>query len=221
MASDKKIESQVAGHGKASGMTLRLLVARTRLTGYERALIDKLFFQDRTTTSTADVKAHYVKSGFKPVDAIKPCFEKQLKETLPFAAAPRRYRVETFALMLGAFGLLLPGCVSGDLPTPLFFVLLLGGLLLAGLASIPGRVFRRHMEWGYRVGPVVPDCAVRRCRGRHRRHVVHTPTSGQRWHSQRLTVAGIAALGSCGDDRGHQRAAVAAAARGHHVFASS
>ena len=166
MASDKKLESQVAGKGQEPGMTLRLLVARTRLTGYERALVDKLFFQDRTTTSTADVKAHYKKSGFNPVDVIKSGLEKQLKETLPFADAPRRYRVETIVLMVAAFGLLVNGCISRDLIGPAVIGLLLGGLIVAGLTSIPGRVFRRHMEWGYRaallclLGPIAVSASV-------------------------------------------------------------
>lgn len=194
MASDKKLESQVAGKDRSSGMTLRLLVARTRLTGYERALVDKLFFQDRTTTSTEDVKAHYRKSGFDPVAVIKPGLRRQLEETLPFANAPRRYRIETFALMLGAFGLLLPGCVSGDLPAPIFFVLLLGGLLVSGLASIPGRVFRRHMEWGYAAALLclIPPCAVAAGVIAFLWYVAGAGTV----ELSALTIAGIAALGS-------------------------
>jgi uncharacterized membrane protein YgcG len=162
MASDKKLESQVSGTGGQSGMTLRLLVARTRLTGYERALVDKLFYGDRTTTSTADVKAHYKTTGFNPVDVIKSGLEKQLKETLPFADAPRRYRVETFALILGAFSVLVPGCVSGDLNGAMVVLLVVCGLVAAGLASIPGVVFRRHMEWGYvaAVLCLLAPCAV-------------------------------------------------------------
>jgi hypothetical protein len=193
MASEGKLESQVQAKTKQSGMTLRLLVARTRLTGYERALVDKLFFQDRTVTSTADVKAHYQKSGFNPVEVIKPGLQKQLKDTLPFADASRRYRVETIALMLVAFGFLLPGCVSGDLPPPIFFVLLIGGVLVAGLASIPGRVFRRHMEWRYTAALL---CLIAPC-------TVAAAVTAFLWYVagtgkvelSTMTIAGLAALG--------------------------
>lgn len=194
MASDKKLESQVAGKGREAGMTLRLLVARTRLTGYEHALVEKLFFQDRTTTSTADVKAHYKKSGFNPVDVIKPGLQKAIKDTLPFADAPRRYRVETIALMLGAVACLVPGCVSGDVPPPISFVLFIGAALVAGLASIPGRVFRRHMEWGYTAALL---CLLAPC-------AVAAAVIAFLWsvagsgalELSTMTVAGVAALGS-------------------------
>jgi uncharacterized membrane protein YgcG len=162
MTHDRKLASHPSGAGTHAGMTLRLEVARSALTGYERALVDKLFFGNRTTTSTEDVKAHYRTSGFNPVDVIKPGLAQALKEALPFTDAPRRYRIETAALMLGALAFLVPGCFSGDMPPPIFFVVFIGGVLVAGLASLPGRAFRRHMEWGYRAALLclIAPCAV-------------------------------------------------------------
>jgi uncharacterized membrane protein YgcG len=158
LTSEGKLESRASG----TSMTLRLLVPRGKLDGYERALIDKLFYGGRTTTSTDEVKSHYTSSGFNPVDVIKPGLAKHLKEALPFAAAPRSYGYETLVVILIALGMLTPGCLSGTLPVPFFFVLPIGALLVAGLASIPGLIFRRHMEWGPRAALVclIVPCAV-------------------------------------------------------------
>ena len=65
MVSDGKLRSSV-GKGKASAsMTLRLKVDRSTLQGHERTLVDKLFFDDRTETSTRDVRAHYRARGIQ------------------------------------------------------------------------------------------------------------------------------------------------------------
>jgi hypothetical protein len=158
LTSEGTLESRASG----TSMTLRLLIPRGKLDGYERALIDKLFYGDRTTTSTDEVKSHYKSSGFNPVDVIKAGLAKRLKEALPFAAAPRSYGYETLAVILLALGMLTPGCLNGTLPVPVFFVLPIGALLVAGLASIPGLIFRRHMEWGPRAALVclIVPCAI-------------------------------------------------------------
>jgi uncharacterized membrane protein YgcG len=190
MTGDHMLESRASG----KDMTLRLLVARGKLEGYERALIDKLFYGNRTTTSTSDVKAHYAKSGFNPVDVIRPGLRKRLEETLPFAPAPRRYGVETFALAIAAFGLLIPGCLSGALPVPIFFIFLVGGLIVAKLISIPGMIFRRHMDWGPRAAilclaaPVAVAAAVAA--------FLWFPVGTGVIELPMMAVAGIAALGA-------------------------
>jgi uncharacterized membrane protein YgcG len=58
--------------------------------------------------------------------------------------------------------MLTPGCLNGTLPVPVFFVLPIGALFVAGLASIPGLIFRRHMEWGPRAALVclIVPCAI-------------------------------------------------------------
>jgi uncharacterized membrane protein YgcG len=144
LTAEGKLESETSG----SDMSLRLLVPREELKAYERLLINKLFYDGRTTTSTAEVKSHYQSSGFNPVDVIKASLTKHCKDTMPFAEAPKPYGYETLALSLVAVGSLTPGCVSGALPIPMFFVLPIAALVVAGLASIPGLIFRRHMEWG-------------------------------------------------------------------------
>jgi hypothetical protein len=144
LTAEGKLESETSG----TDMSLRLLVPREELKAYERLLIDKLFYEGRATTSTAEVKSHYTSSGFNPVDVIKTSLATHRKETMPFAEAPRPYGYETLALSLIAVGSLTPGCFSGALSVPMFFVLPIAALVVAGLASIPGLMFRRHMEWG-------------------------------------------------------------------------
>src|SRR4029079_6708181 len=51
-------------------MNLKLNVPRETFEGYERELIDKLFF-DGDETSTARIQAHYASSGFNPTSVIK------------------------------------------------------------------------------------------------------------------------------------------------------
>jgi uncharacterized membrane protein YgcG len=189
LTAEEKLQSQASG----GDMTLRLLVPRDELKAYERLLIDKLFFGGRTTTSTAEVKSHYKSSGFNPVDVIKPSIAKHRKESMPFADAPRRYGYETIALLLAAFTLLVPGCVSGDFLIPIFFVLFVGAALVAGLASIPGMVFRRHMEWGS-VAALL--CLIAPC-------VVAAAVAAFLWYRvgtgevalSTMTIAGVTALG--------------------------
>src|SRR5262249_29393347 len=75
MTSEGKLESLASGEGRSASMTLRLKVERSSLTGYERKLIDALFFDGGTTTSTDGVKEHYKKTGFNPVNVIKKDLE--------------------------------------------------------------------------------------------------------------------------------------------------
>jgi hypothetical protein len=149
MTADGKLESQVSGTSRHAGMTLHLKVDRGSLEGYERALVDKLFFDGRTTTSTDDVKAHYKKTGFNPVSLIQPGLEKRLQDTMPFANAPRRYAIETAALLIAGAGLLVASWRAGDLPGPAAPLIFVGTLFAAVLASIPGTIFRTRLDWGY------------------------------------------------------------------------
>src|SRR5262249_30399906 len=54
LTSEGKLESQASGEGRSASMTLRLKADRAQFTGYERTLVDALFFDDRTTTSTEE-----------------------------------------------------------------------------------------------------------------------------------------------------------------------
>ncbi len=144
MASEKKIESSVSDRG----LTMRMTIARSKLAGYEKNLIDKLFYGERTTTSTEDVKSHYKKTGFNPVSVIEKDLASALKATFPFAEAPKGYGIETAVLLLGGLALAIYDWIAADLPGLAVFLLFLGSLLVAGLASIPGGMFRKRLHWG-------------------------------------------------------------------------
>lgn len=61
-----------------SVLHLRLTVERNRFTGYERELVDKLFFAG-DETDTARIRAHYRSSGFSPVKTIEDGLRSRLK----------------------------------------------------------------------------------------------------------------------------------------------
>ena len=85
MTAEGKLESEVDGK---HSMTLRLKVDRHKLDGYERALIDGLFFNDAIVTSTKEVQRHYKDRGFNPAAVIRPELDKQVKRVLPPGNAP-------------------------------------------------------------------------------------------------------------------------------------
>src|SRR5262249_17978814 len=76
-------EGKLTG-GVASGvLTLELKVDRTSLQGYERALVDGLFFEGRTSTSTDAIRNHYEGQGFDPAKIIAPGLGERVRDFLP------------------------------------------------------------------------------------------------------------------------------------------
>jgi uncharacterized membrane protein YgcG len=146
MAVDRKLESGA----DVSGMTLRLLVDRGTLTGYERKLVDALFFDGRTTTSTVEINERYRKTGLNLVEIIRPDLAAAIKSTCPLARASSSAHIETWFLFLTGFGLAVAAAIAGGLPGPAIFVLAIGSLVLTAVASIAGWLFRQHMERGLR-----------------------------------------------------------------------
>jgi hypothetical protein len=146
MTSEGKLASAVT----PGSLALDLKVDRSRLGGYERALVDGLFFDNRTSTSTADVQAHYRASGFDPSRRIGPGLEARVKEFLPDGQPPPIGRPVTIALCVIGFGLLIKGGIdeAGESPVP--FVAGVLAIVLAGLLQIPGLLFRTHMDRGVR-----------------------------------------------------------------------
>jgi uncharacterized membrane protein YgcG len=144
MTGEGKLESRA---GDAGSLTLRLTVDRNTLTGYERALVDGLFFQNRTETSTAAVQQHYKNRGFDPAQAISSDLQVRVHDVVPRGEASVSPRL-TVVLVLAGAGLLgwtaysEPDLRAG--PFILFFVLVFGGILL----HIPGWLFRPRMDRG-------------------------------------------------------------------------
>ena len=66
MVSEGKLDSRIEAIKGGSAMALRLKVDRATLEGYERTLVDQLFFDGRTETNTNLVTNHYWGEGFDP-----------------------------------------------------------------------------------------------------------------------------------------------------------
>jgi hypothetical protein len=147
MVNEGKLESQV---GKSAVMTLRLKVDRNALAAHERTLVDRLFFNNRTTTNTQLVKQHYRKQGFNPADVIAPELKAAVDATIPEGQRPSPLRYATRILLIIGLGLLVADWSAGRLPTPALFLLGIGSLVLVGIGITTGTQFRAHMDWGRR-----------------------------------------------------------------------
>ena len=148
MTSEGKLESEAAGGNRKPAMTLRLKVERSRLTGYERKLVDALFFDGETTTTTEDVKEHYKKQGFNPVGVIQKELQASMHTVFPPVDVPRRFRIETMLVFAFGLGALVGVWYRGDMHGPVLYMIGLGSLVLAAVSTLPGNAFRSRMDWG-------------------------------------------------------------------------
>src|SRR5215203_669632 len=96
-------EGKLKNAAKKTSMALHLAVDRRTLDGYERALVDGLFFQKRTDTSTEIVQRHYRKTGFNPADLIRAGLKARADAILPSGDNPRSVPfVATILYFVGA-----------------------------------------------------------------------------------------------------------------------
>jgi uncharacterized membrane protein YgcG len=159
MTAEGKLESTAVG---ADSMTLRLVVDRQSLGGQERALVDGLFFDGRTETTTSDVKSHYRDEGFDPAKAIKPDLDMQVAALLPKGDAPTVWGwpgatlFVTGAALLGWSVYAQPAMREPAIAVAVLWAFV--GVLL----QFPGRIFRPQIHWGLRaaVFSVLPAVAV-------------------------------------------------------------
>jgi uncharacterized membrane protein YgcG len=82
LVAEGKLASEVRPRRSFFGkdvLHLTLKVDRGAFTGYERRLLDKLFFSGSTETDTETVRERYKASGFDPVALIKEDLEKKLR----------------------------------------------------------------------------------------------------------------------------------------------
>jgi uncharacterized membrane protein YjjB (DUF3815 family) len=100
------------------------------------------------------------------VEIIRDDLAAAVKAAFPLAAVSSYHRNESVVLFLAGVGLAIAGWLNDQLPGPAVFLLPLGSLVLAFVASIGGRRYRRHMDRGVRslvlslVPPVVIAAAV-------------------------------------------------------------
>ena len=139
-----KLESEM----KKEEMTLRLLVDRATFEGYERTLIDKLFVNNRTTTTPSAIKSHYKKQGFNPALEIT----KELAARVDALVGPRIgskvVGLAVLVLTLAGLGLLFLDWHEGRGGTVSTPVLGVAALILLGIAWNRGAKFRMNIHWG-------------------------------------------------------------------------
>ena len=148
MVSEGKLTSQVRPGESSKNLALQLQVDRESLQGYERTLVDGLFFDGRGTTSTDEVKAHYESTGFDPAKSIAPELEERVKSLLPKGNNPSVWSWPSIVLFLAGMGCLVKEWLSNEDPGATPFVVGFGALILAGIGQIPGVVFRQRIDWG-------------------------------------------------------------------------
>jgi len=151
MTAEGKLESKVEG---PNSMRLSLKLDRNKLNGHERALVDGLFFGNRTETSTKEVRQHYKSSGFDPALVIKPHLDSHVKSVLPPGGRRARHWA---SVVLYVAGLLLLAWSSYSEPV-------LGGaavaismisLFLVAILQIPGWLFRSRIDWGLKAAALL------------------------------------------------------------------
>jgi uncharacterized membrane protein YgcG len=144
MTAEGKLESEVDGK---HSMTLRLKGDRNSLDGYEQALVNGLFFNDATVTSTKQVQQHYKNEGFDPAKVIRPELNNQVKRMLPSGKARVGF-LPGIALFVAGLAFLISTVISD----PVYIVGLFAGtfavVILATLGRIPGWLFRARLDWG-------------------------------------------------------------------------
>lgn len=144
LETEEKIESEVRSR---STMALRLKADREKLDGYERQLIDKLFFNGRVTTDTGLVKRHYREKGFNPVEEIRAGLGKRLDALLPTG---QTFIPGTLAgvLFLLSGVLLIREWMGGRADTGPAAAVGFGGLFLMMVAGGLGNSFRGALHRG-------------------------------------------------------------------------
>jgi uncharacterized membrane protein YgcG len=152
LVAEGKLKSEVQGGDdvpRRQVLALELVADRREFKGYERQLIDKLFFGKRTRTDTDVVQAHYSGKGFDPSAVIRGSLEKRLDRVLgrrPDKPSPRPVWL-LFAAAVSA--LVLEGVTRGDgaLIVLAFLLPVTVPLLVVG-AVLAYRYRKRNLELG-------------------------------------------------------------------------
>lgn len=148
MVGEGTLKSKVDdGTGKKAAMTLRLNVERSKLQGIERALVDGLFFDGRTETSTSAVREHYRAKGFNPAELIERELKAAVDAMLLTSQRPPRSKVLNLLLFVVGLGLVLFGWFQGY---PGEFLLQAAMLAMVIAGWLAGVRFRADLELGRR-----------------------------------------------------------------------
>lgn len=132
LTAEGKLTSQVRepeSKKSAPVLQLKLCCDRSQFRGYERALIDKLFFAG-DTTDTARVRAYYADSGLDPAALIKPYLE---QDVIGHFGKPRAAPAWPSWIAVGAFVLTVIILQATTNPKPSTLPWTLSTTLIAGM----------------------------------------------------------------------------------------
>jgi uncharacterized membrane protein YgcG len=143
LSAEKKIATQARG----KALTLHLLAPLTSFEGYEKDLIEALFFGGRKETDTDAIREHYRSRGFDPASKIKPGLEQRLQTHPDFRdSSPRPWRWPTFLLTVAGLGLIFLGTVPSHAdPGPAIGALITHGILWIA-AVIPAALWQKRVH---------------------------------------------------------------------------
>jgi uncharacterized membrane protein YgcG len=161
MTAEGKLESKVEGK---DSMRLSLKVDRARLNSHERALVDGLFFDQRTEASTKEVQKHYRSKGFDPAAVIRPLLNEHVKEVVPPGGA-RVGRLTGIALFIAGVVLIVWSAYSVPELAGAAVVVAMVSLFLGAILQIPGWLFRARVDWGLRAAALLLLPALFVCLG--------------------------------------------------------
>jgi hypothetical protein len=158
MAAEGKLESEVGGKNT---MTLRLKVERETLDGHERALVDGLFFDKRTETTTTAVKKHYQNSGFNPAQIIRPGLSKKVKSVIPQGKVRVNHLV-SIVLFLVAAGMFGSSAYLDPIMTGAAVIGIVTMIAFSAILQIPGWFFRTRIDMDRRaaMGLLIPSFLI-------------------------------------------------------------
>ena len=128
-------------------MTLRLKVDRSTLEGHERALVEKLFFNGRTETTTDLVRKHYRVQGFNPAEVIAPELKAAVDGILPAGRSARGFAAARAIMLTLGLGMVLVKWQQGYTGA---FALIAAMAILTGIGWFAGHQFRMYLDWGRR-----------------------------------------------------------------------
>jgi uncharacterized membrane protein YgcG len=145
-------EGQLESHvNDPESMSLTLKVSRESLRGHERRLVDRLFFDGRTHTSTQAVTQHYRTRGFNPADDIRGDLEAAVRGVLPAGhQRPALTRIAPFAAFGVGAVLLIVGWTRRDITVTGVAFAAVGTVAAMVIAAVIGAQFRANIQWGYR-----------------------------------------------------------------------
>jgi uncharacterized membrane protein YgcG len=141
-------EGKLTSGGKGKSMSLHLAVDRQTLDGYERALIDGLFFDKRIDTSTELIQRHYRKKGFDPAALIRAGLKARTDTILPPGRKPWRVPYVATMLYFGGAALIAREWQSGRITTAVALLFAFGALPLMLVARHLGLRFHANIQWG-------------------------------------------------------------------------